>query len=310
MKHSTIPGPGQGLSSNHIYLRPGMGVKVASLPIAPVMRPDCLDGTTRGVVKGFTRESASRLRNLLFGVDYSAAFGIALTSPPWASTSPEKAFDQVSKHKSRCPRLRSVIWRKEVTKKGVPHYHLIVFPDAPGDFPFLQAWLVKEWSTALIPASWVPPSPDAPRTAEEARNKTEWVNLRAKNLTLITSASAVQYLCDHTSKHKAYQALTTGRAWGVWWRDRLPRISVPGYDLDALPVRVVRAVQRALGKMSRYWVSDPSRPFGYRWSRERRFTGPGRRVLFRAAAPDALRRLVAYMLAFSPSLPSPPLLGS
>lgn len=268
-------------------------------------QPDHLKGAVRGKVNGFSRKSANRLRNLLFPLDFEGAFGIALTAPPWATVSPEMAFDTLSRNKSRCPALRSLVWRKEVTRNGVPHYHVICFT-AGRDFAGLlsvQRWLVAEWSKALLPR--LCPARVAlcckarcrPADTPAARQWVERVNLGKDNLTLITSANAVQYLCDHTSKHKAYQAKTTGRAWGVWFKDRLPFVQVPGRNLDELPVRIVRRIHKALGKMSRYWVKDAKAPFGYRWSHPRRFEGLGARVIFKPASPSALLRLVDYHLA-------------
>lgn len=275
-------------------------------------QPPQLKNCKRGVIKGFSFHAANRLRNLLFPLDYSGAFGIALTSPPWATVSPEKAFDAVSRNKSRCPGLRSLVWRKEVTRKGIPHYHAIVFlaePSLPGLLR-VQAWLLREWSKALLPklcparVALTCKAKRLPADTAAGRQWVERVNGGKDNLTLITSANAVQYLCDHTSKHKAYQAKTTGRAWGVWFKGRLPFVRVPGRNLDELPVRVVRRIYKALGKMSRYWIKDGKAPFGYRWSHERRFDRMGARVMFKPSSPSALLRLVDYYLGTpSPALP-------
>ena len=314
MKHNRYPAPGQGAIPYYhtIQLRDGVGVRVVTEPmfkrVMPV--PEALKNTKRGTVRGFTRESANRLRNFLFPLDYSSAIGIALTAPPWATVRPEEAFDALSKHKARCEGLEGLVWRKEVTRKGVPHYHVIAFLASP-DFATLQRvqnWLVCEWARALLPrlcplrvrlafeGRWMPAD------TETGRRLIRDINLGKDNLTLITSANAVQYLCDHTSKHKAYQAKTVGRAWGVWFKDRLPVLRIPHHNLAALPGRVVRRVQQALGKMSRYWFRDDSRPFGYRWSHERRFTGQGKRVLFRPAAASAIARMVDYYLEHAPAL--------
>ena len=274
-------------------------------------QPDHLKDTKRGTVKGFSRKAACRLRNLLFPLDYAGAFGIALTAPPWATVAPEKAFDTLSKNKSRCPGLRASVWRKEVTRNGVPHYHVIVFLEQPSLAGLLgvQRWLVEEWSKALLPRlcpvrlGLCCKARNRPADTLTARAFVDRVNGGSANLTLITSANAVQYLADHTSKHKDYQARTTGRAWGVWFKDRLPVLHIPGHDLDALPARVVRRIQKALGKMSRYFVRDTSAPFGYRWSHQRRFDGLGGRVLFKPGAADALGRLVDYHLSVD-SLPA------
>lgn len=376
MKHTRNPAPGQGAPHYHvIQFRPGVGVRIASEPmfkrVMPV--PESLRNTKRGTVKGFSRESANRLRNLLFPLDYDAAFGIALTAPPWATVSPEKAFDAISRNKSRCAGLRALIWRKEVTAKGIPHYHAIVFlqqaqkpaktqaepaqgqfeparlehqnlaevshgtsaqegtrvrtridddvqgggnlpvagsaevsaVDGPdfGTLMRVRNWLVTQWANALIPrlcparVALCCTSAMKPANTEAGRDMVRAVNLGKRNLTLITSANAVQYLCDHTSKHKAYQAKTTGRAWGVWFKGRLPVLDIPRHNLNSLPGRIVRRIQIALGKMSRYWFKDESRPFGYRWSHPRRFSGEGKRVLFRPGAALAISRMVDYYLA-------------
>lgn len=313
MKHTRTPETGQAPFYHTIQLRPGVGVRVVTEPVAKriMPQPECLQGTKRGPVKGMTRESANRLRNLLFPLDYGNAFGIALTAPPWVTERPETAFDVLSKTKSRCKGLRALIWRKEVTAKGMPHYHAIAFLEDGSDFGTfqrVQLWLVDQWARALLPrlcparARLASSSKWIPGNTETGRRLICDVNLRAENLTLITSANAVQYLCDHTSKHKAYQAKTVGRPWGVWFKDRLPVIRIPHHDLAALPGRVVRRVQQALGKMSRYWFKDESRPFGYKWSHERRFAGQGKRVLFRPGAASAIARMVDYYLTQAPAL--------
>ena len=313
MKHTRTPETGQAPFYHTIQLRPGVGVRVVTEPVAKriMPQPECLQGTKRGPVKGMTRESANRLRNLLFPLDYGNAFGIALTAPPWATERPETAFDVLSKTKSRCKGLRALIWRKEVTAKGMPHYHAIAFLEDGSDFGTfqrVQLWLVDQWARALLPRlcpvrAWLASSSKwIPGDTETGRRMIRDVNLRAENLTLITSANAVQYLCDHTSKHKAYQAKTVGRPWGVWFKARLPVIRIPHHDLAALPGRVVRRVQQALGKMSRYWFKDSAGPFGYRWSHERRFAGQGKRVLFRPGAASAIARMVDYYLEHAPAL--------
>ena len=292
-----------------------MGVRFSSGFKAPrfMPQPEHLRQVKRGEIKGFSFKAAQRLRDLLFPLDYSGSFGLALTAPPWSTVPPEQAFDAVSKNKSRCKGLRSLVWRKEVTRKGVPHYHVIVFLDEPG-LPALlrvQAWLLREWSRALFPrlcpvrAALCCKARNRPADTSAARFFVEQVNGSSKNLVLITSGNAVQYLCDHTSKHKDYQAKTTGRAWGVWFKSRLPALRIPGRSLDELPARLVRRIYQAAGKMSRYFVKDATAPFGYRWSHERRFDRFGGRVMFKPSAPAALLRLVDFYLGKASPLALP-----
>lgn len=269
------------------------------------LQPEHLKGVSRGEISGFTRASAARLRSLLFGLDYSAGqcFGMALTAPPWSPVGPEDAFGLVKRNLARCPSLVGLVWRKEVTKKGVPHYHLAVWSTC---WPETFVWLAQNWARALVPkgASICPfrvrlsgsritlPSPCNPfAVADLGRSSIERVTLSPRNQRLLNSSAALQYLCDHTSKHKAYQALTTGRAWGVCGSP--PRLELgPGLDLDTLSRHDLAVVHRALSRMSRYWWADTSAPFGYRWSRPRNFASLGTHVLFRPGAVSALRRLV------------------
>ena len=272
----------------------------------------------RGKVKGFSRHAASRLRNLLFSLDYpgifspAPCFGLALTCPPWVACSVEEVWRGVSKHQSQCPGLLGLVWRKEVTKKGVPHYHLIIWAKE-GQTQKCLHWIVEAWASRLekhvCPARLFILQPELWKTTKRLNDPRfvpqvvgQWlryVHSSGKNLTYITSSTAVMYLCDHTSKHKAYQAQTTGRAWGVWNKDALPRVPLAGVDLDRVPCNVLARIQRALGKMSRYWYKSDKGLFGYRWSRARRFGSMGRHALFRPGAALAVRRLLEY---YCPSL--------
>lgn len=332
---STISGPrsqsGSAYKHRTLFVRPGLGVRFRTTSPASRLRarPKQLEGTTRGKVAGFSKESAARLRRRLFELDYPAGhcFGVALTSAPWCRRSPESAFESLRKQLGKCPAgLLGAVWRKEVTKKGLSHYHLAVWLRSPTDFLSVWGWLTSTWVSILVAGGVCPAvallsgskiALGRPSTPEQWRSVARWalagVNCRFDldapkgrrgNLVPLDQASALQYLCDHTSKHKQYQAATTGRAWGLWFGDRLPRFEVPGIDLDGLPPRGLACLRRALGKMSRYWWRDDSAPFGYRWSRPRRFQG-GDQVLFRPGAAAALRRLLEPFLAGSSPRPAP-----
>ena len=305
-KSTKSPARGQWASCSYqvMEVRPGVGVHVRTVdPASPLrQKPDYLVNAPRGKVVGFTRHSAQRLRELLFQLDYpeNECFGLALTSAPWVCTSPETAFDALRREAPRIPGLRCAVWRKEVTRRGLPHYHAIVWVLPGHSLASVRAALVCRWVHFLTAGrvcpgvAWAVGSrvfngaSDLHAAAQSALTST---NLRPANYTDIARVGAVQYLCDHTSKHKAYQALTTGRAWGVWCRPRLPRLELPGISLQDCPRRLLADLRHALGKMSRYWWPDASAPFGYRWSRPRRFS-TGSKVLFRPSAPAVLARLV------------------
>lgn len=315
MQNSTpSPARGQWATSSYqvMYSRPGVGIHLKSVDPASRLRPEPehLAATKRGKVVGFTPHSAQRLRELLFRLDYppEVCLGVALTSAPWIKGRPSEAFAALTRDAVRCPGLKCAVWRKEVTRKGLEHYHLIVWAESPDALQAVRVWLVDRWCRHLV-ASGVCPGvaflsgnralaaalaasdPLGLRLVQAALDSLRWVNLSARNCTRVDQASALQYLCDHTSKHKSYQALTTGRAWGVWCRARLPVLSLPGVSLENCPRRLLADMHKALARMSRYWWPDDSAPFGYRWSRPRRFK-TGSRVLFRPAAPAVLRRLV------------------
>lgn len=331
MKNSILsPARGQWASCSYqkLVVRPGVGVRVYTVDPASKFRrapqPAQLAGTTRGEVVGFSSASAQRLRRLLFQLDYpaGACFGMALTSAPWVKRPPEDAFAALTFEHKRCEGLRCAMWRKEVTKKGLPHYHLIVWVEDSAAMFQVWSWIGSRWihhllrdgvdrATAIREDSKafrrIEPGFDRPVVPTSDPASWNWfaeqamfaVNLRFSstagkgNFVDMARVSAVQYLCDHTSKHKAYQAKTTGRAWGCWGRSRLPFLDLPGVSLEECPLRLLADIRKALAKMSRYWWPDKAAPFGYRWSHPRRFNH-GDKVLFRPGAPAALARLVEH----------------
>lgn len=325
---SKSPARGQWANCSYqkMVIRPEVGVRLYTVDPAAKFRqrpePEQLAGTTRGKVTGFSSASAQRLRRLLFELDYPAGlcFGMAFTSAPWVKRSPEEAFSALSYEHKRCKGLRAAVWRKEVTKKGLSHYHAIVWVDSPADLLPVWYWLASNWVKHLLRDGVCPgvaflSGSKAFRRYERgvgriapAPGPSSWkwfgeqallgINARFdrrprrdSNFVDMGKVSAVQYLCDHTSKHKSYQAKTTGRAWGVWGRSNLPRLALSGVSLEDCPLRLLADIRKALGKMSRYWWEDAAAPFGYRWSRPRRFAS-GDKVLFRPGAPLALQRLV------------------
>lgn len=307
-------------SYQKIALRPGVGVRVYTInPAARLTQreqPAHLAGTTRGKVVGFSSASAQRLRRLLFTLDYphGECFGMAFTSAPWVKRKPEEAFRDLTRDAPRCKGLRAAVWRKEVTKKGLSHYHAIVWLKSPDDAFAVWSWLGRNWVKHLLRDGVCPGVAFLTGSKAFKRNgmvptdnpdSWRWfgeqamlgVNLRFRrggkdsNFVDMTHASAVQYLCDHTSKHKEYQAKTTGRAWGFWNRALLPFLDLPGISLADCPLRLLADIRKALAKMSRYWWADKQAPFGYRWSHPRSFRS-GDKVLFRPNAPEVVSRLI------------------
>ena len=302
-----------------IYLRPGVGVHLRTVSPLPGKLPAHLEGVKRGKVVGFSKESAARLREVLYYVDTppEKCFGLAFTSAPWVRRKPEDAWHDLKRHLDRIPGLSAAIWRKEVTARGLTHYHAVVW--CSDESVTFKVWhrLTSTWCRLLLRDGVCPGVaylqgvkafrrkicgeqcwPASIRTwnacgldALQGVNCHFSQNSRKSNLVRMDKTSARQYLCDHTSKHKAYQAKTTGRAWGYIRRENVPRVVIPGISLEECPRRLLADIRKALSKMSRYWWKDSAAPFGYRWSHPRSFR-TGSKVLFRPNAPEVVDRLV------------------
>lgn len=292
---NTIPAaPLPSRGNHHLYFRPGIGVETMnSLPIHLSPRSS---GGKRGKVKGFSRLSANRLRALLFRVDYGAGvLGVALTLPPWIAA---EASDLWALLVRKLPALFdfAIIWRKEVQRNMREHYHLLLqTSDVGAATRLLEMWCrlaVKRLAPSAA-EKW----PGLPREDLESV-ALSWmlhVHRSAENLQIIQNATpALQYLCDHTSKHKEYQANTSGRAWGVCNRSALRQAFPESLDLSGLSERDVLRLHAAIRKSTRYWRRTESWPF-VRYSRGRRADLPGRHTCFKPHLPSALLRYADFL---------------
>jgi hypothetical protein len=242
----------------------------------------------RGKVEGFSKASARRFRHLLFSVDYSHAVAVTLTHPIMLDgmRGPEAAFEAIRSNSCRMPWLKSLIWRKEVTRAGMPHYHVVLFP--VDDVAPLDA------ADALI-ASWIDACLDCwalPKGLEAVRDKyrADMYEAHGKRAVKVMDGSCyVRYLLDHQSKHKVEQAHTSGRPWGVWNRVALPL--VPGLSDDFDSDAQYWAYSRILRKASRYLIKADC-VFGRRHSRGRRASGIGKVDYFALKIDGAFGALV------------------
>ena len=272
-------------------------------------------GGKRGKVKGFSRMSARRLRGTLFRCDFHpkdmGVVGVCLTLPPEAEPGVgESVWKQIQTHKDSIPGLVSAVWRKEVQKKGREHYHVVVWSDDPyslrtvGALVRLWCRLVSKrcphpnsaerrmvWAHCRSNVSFFDAEPENPSSLSTSEREAGFEKLVAylPCLTLIDSrGQGVRYLIEHSSRHKAYQAKVTGRAWGVWNRKRLPRVP-PDASCHARLSRTEEVgLSRFLRKLSRYPIPAPC-VFGWKWSRGRRFGG-GTHIVPSATTRDAVQR--------------------
>lgn len=278
-------------------------------------------GGKRGKVEGFSLASARRLRELLFRCDFEAAgmgvLGLCFTLPPEASNRDgEDVFVYMRQHPALFPDLASLVWRKEVQLNGREHWHAAIWASNPNPLPVAGA-LLRTWCKLV--AKRCPNSEAVERRmlwthfrdyeafcdANLPANAVEHACNAIPAITPIDSNHrGVQYLIDHSSKHKKHQANTTGRPWGVWHRDRLPKIPLAMSTYAVLSKREEWELRRILRRLARYWIHAPC-VFGWRWCWGRRFaTGAG--ILAHAMAVPSTRRWLEQRGIIKDATPPPP----
>lgn len=130
------------------------GVLIRTTPLPEVQsllvsrsQSSTIDRKKRGQIKGFSRRSAMRFRQKLICFDYSNSFEMALTAPPYAIKKPEEVLRYISNNIKTLGDM-SIVWRKEVTKKGTVHYHLIVWSH---NHSYAYSRLCEYWTNGLFP---------------------------------------------------------------------------------------------------------------------------------------------------------------
>lgn len=288
----------------------------------------------RGQIKGFSRRSAMRFKQKLICFDYSNAFEMALTSPPYAIKKPEEVLTYIHKNIKTLGDI-SVVWRKEVTRNGIPHYHLIVWTSL--NHSYAHSKICDYWSSGLFPRSFDYTSivDDIyqglnPVNEEKWREETAQIGMlnliekgcrlcehqynllpqktlcdwcRARTLKVnehketnfrnIEGIGFIKYILDHTSKHKEYQAKTTGRAWGIINKASIPRSLTDDFEMSRSQFDVFL---RFLGKMSRYKLPKAC-VFGSHLTHRKQYNSS--RVWGRSAQfidPSQVHRLVSFVL--------------
>lgn len=261
-------------------------------------------GGKRGKVVGFSRASARRLRETLFRCDFHpkdmGVVGVCLTLPREAAPRVgEVVWKQIRTHLKLMPGLVSLVWRKEIQKNGREHFHIVLWSDSPyslqtvGRLVRLWCRLVSKrcphpksverrmiWAHCRGNASFFDATPANHSSLSTAEREAGFAKLVTylPCLTLIDSrGQGVRYLIEHSSRHKAYQAKVTGRAWGVWNRKRLPRVPLDASCHARLSQTEDVGLSRFLRKLSRYPIPAPC-VFGWKWSRGRRFAGIDGRI--------------------------------
>lgn len=255
----------------------------------------------RGKVVGFSFASARRLRRLLWSVDWSGAWSLCLTVPDLeqASMGLPSAEECWCKLQNLRPAfLRSLIWRKEVQRNGNSHYHCLLWPAEGIDGLDCCSRLIDQW----IEYASQPRKFAGMMSADDVERLLQFIKAKMAKAHRIEGKRACckpcdggyrRYLADHQSKHKAYQANTVGRAWGVWQRRALPMVIS---FADTLSNSELLLVARALRKASRYRSPAPC-PFGYHYASGGRNLRPIGETNYFGKRSDALAADVARYLA-------------
>lgn len=251
----------------------------------------------RGSIIGFSAKSSQRLRELLFKVDWVnyQTFGITLTVPQWSNANATEEFGKIAKH---YPFSYSLIWRKEVQANGKEHYHCIMIGDDLVVLLKESMELIRQWRNAICKHIDKPKfkelHPEKKATQKQARALKDYADSRGALKAIESTSDALGYLCDHTSKHKAYQAQTEGRAWGVIHRKKLPLAIPEDVDLQGLTQRQVSDLLKYSRRMSKKRIPCKTALFGYRLSHGRMLANKGQHVIISQSIAKAFSRLIEH----------------
>lgn len=129
----------------------------------------------RGKIQGFSRRSCGRLRKALIRYDFSHCITMALTAPPYAPRSPESVLNWIRDNMRRIGKDVAIVWRKEVTRAGTVHYHLIVWAS---DLKSAFERLVEVWANGLFPKDfdYLSIIDDIYNSLKSIRNETKFMN--------------------------------------------------------------------------------------------------------------------------------------
>lgn len=101
-------------------------------------------GGKRGRIKSFSAASRRRLRSFLASLDFSGLgkgiFWVTLTARPEDNERFFSIFRDLKKHFTKRFPACGLVWRLEIQRRGVVHFHCLVFGPRPA-----AEWLRNEW---------------------------------------------------------------------------------------------------------------------------------------------------------------------
>ena len=251
----------------------------------------------RGIVLGFSPHSAQRFRELLFKVDWDNYYSVSitLTVPSWSNVNVSLQFESLIKGFSKFCEF-PLIWRKEVQKNGKVHYHTIMLSSELSALGNAAHLLRSKWCELAIASVdkevFISLHPDIKPDKRNYRRLKEYADSKGCIKSIDATSEAITYLCDHTSKHKDYQAQTEGRAWGVLNRKALPLVFPQEISLSGLTERQVLNLLKYSRRMSKKRIPCPGALFGYKWSNGRMMSNLGSHIVFSPSIVKSLQRLI------------------
>lgn len=175
----------------------------------------------RGKITTFSRSSARLLREKLVRMPSSkqgyCTYGVTLTLPKDAYFTIDDDFinyfskfwhnfkqrlrDNARKNKFSDELI--VVWRIELTKNRVPHFHLIVYTMDKRDVSFICDLWIKALSKYynIVPIR----------------------NVACKIQEISNFEGAYKYICSHASKHKKEQLGWQGKQWGIFFPKKIAK---------------------------------------------------------------------------------------
>lgn len=229
--------------------------------------PAAAKGTRPERVGAMTRQSRARLMQKLATIDASApALFITLTWPTWAAPDREqwhRAWDRWRMRLARSWPGAAGLWRREYTKAGVIHLHLLMFnvDTSPAVIRSLQGWTAKAWADVV----------DAPEYEKRRRVGTSVEVPRA-------GAAVSRYIAKYVNKVADGDSIE--RPMGRWWGTFGGSTAIPYTLPDDYPVSEDEA--RQLLRTARRWLAA---------KRRARVAKTGKRIKGKAPQPQTSRRI-------------------
>lgn len=177
----------------------------------------------RGSINGFSRKSSKRLKDLLMRLDNTNVVSITLTLPCKPVGMYRDLWHRFAMNYTRAFPSGWLIWRIELQRRGIPHWHCVARLDTLDDIGLVwELWLNALGCLANLDGAM----------------------LYSASFKFLRGVGWYKYLALHTGKHKSCQLGWRGRQWGVIGRLHLPLVGGVVYDArSSLQARLIRVLR-------------------------------------------------------------------